>query len=115
MAFDKAKLLAALDEFENAMREVDTIRVHARSRLKNIAKFLNGTAREIERAHDTHEPPPGFFASDPVGDLIGELETEIPAVDVDDLLGLCDRESWNDHLGAASNREKIARWRKLLK
>lgn len=115
MALDKKRILAALDTTIIGIAELDALRQETRAKLKALLPRLNAAQKEVSRQWSKHESPEGFFASDPDGDYLATLDSDLaPHFETDELLGLTDKHTWDSHLSIADKRDNIAAIRKKL-
>ena len=72
----KDKLIAKIDACEAALEGIETARKACVEVINKAIKVFESADNAISKAHEDHDGPEGFFASDPVGDVLGELDAE---------------------------------------
>jgi hypothetical protein len=72
----KDKLIAKIDACDAALEDVEKARKACLEAINKCVKVFESADNAISKAHEDHDAPEGFFASDPVGDTLGELDAE---------------------------------------
>lgn len=100
----KDKIIAKIDACEEALVKLEEARKACVEAVKKARKVFESADAVISKAHEDHDAPEGFFASDPVGEILGDLDNEGLGTDLfDQAFGFLDGRTWDSE------------WRKIVR